>query len=119
MADSPSGELLAYHEAAERLGLSQRDVGYLVYYDKIRHVLVDGVAHIPSGAVDEYLAMPNPHVPSETEPLMMSDAADRLGVTTLELVELWYYRKIRTVKFKGVTHVTPAAIEEYRSQQAS
>jgi len=57
--------------------------------------------------------------PSDTEPLMLPDAADRLGVSTLEMVELVYYRKIRRVYVDGIWHVSPDAIEEYRRGQPS
>jgi excisionase family DNA binding protein len=43
-------------EAARRLGMPTKELLRLVYERKIRFVMVEGVAHIPSDAIDEYRA---------------------------------------------------------------
>lgn len=43
-------------QAARQLGVPTRDVARLVHERRIRHVMVDGIAHIPVDAVDEYRA---------------------------------------------------------------
>jgi excisionase family DNA binding protein len=40
--------------AARRLGIPTKELLRLVYERKIRFVMVDGVAHIPEDAVQEY-----------------------------------------------------------------
>jgi len=57
--------------------------------------------------------------PPAVEPLMLPTAAEQLGITTRELVQLMYDRKIRYVTPEGIPHVTPDAIKEYRRSQAS
>jgi hypothetical protein len=52
-APAPS-ELLRASEAARRLGLQTKDLIRLMYERKIRYVMVDGIAHVPTDAVDEY-----------------------------------------------------------------
>ncbi|HEX3839964.1 MAG TPA: hypothetical protein VHU85_04145 [Acidimicrobiales bacterium] len=47
-------ELLRASEAARRLDLSTKDLLRLVQAREIRYEMVDGIAHIPSDAVDEY-----------------------------------------------------------------
>lgn len=49
-------ELLRASEAARRLGMSTKDLLYLVHAREIRYEMVDGIAHIPTDAVDEYRA---------------------------------------------------------------
>jgi excisionase family DNA binding protein len=49
-----AAELLRAPEAARRLGVSTKDVLRLIYERKIRYVMVDGIAHIPDDAVDEF-----------------------------------------------------------------
>jgi excisionase family DNA binding protein len=49
-------ELLRAPEAARRLGLPTKEVLRLIHDRKIRYVMVDGVAHVPTEAVDEYRA---------------------------------------------------------------
>lgn len=49
----PAEPLIAA-EAARRLGLPTKELLRLVYEHKIRYVMVDGIAHIPEDAVDEY-----------------------------------------------------------------
>jgi excisionase family DNA binding protein len=47
-------EALRATEAARRLGISTKELLRLVYDRKIRYVMVDGIAHVPEDAVDEY-----------------------------------------------------------------
>ena len=51
-----SSELLRASEAARRLGISTRDLLVLVHQQRIRYVMVDGIAHVPVEALDEYKA---------------------------------------------------------------
>ncbi len=48
-------EPLRATEAARRLGISTRDLVRLVYERQIRYVMVDGIAHVPEDAIDDYL----------------------------------------------------------------
>jgi len=48
--------VLRLSQAARRLDLPTRDVARLVHERRIRHIMVDGIAHIPVDAVDEYRA---------------------------------------------------------------
>jgi len=48
------------------------------------------------------------------EPLRMSVAAELLGISTLEMVELVYHRKIRYALVDGIPRVPRAALDEYR-----
>ena len=41
-------------EAARRLGIPTKELLRLVYERRIRYVMVNGIAHIPAEAVDEY-----------------------------------------------------------------
>jgi hypothetical protein len=41
-------------EAARRLEMETKDLVRLIYERKIRYVMVDGIAHVPRDAVDEY-----------------------------------------------------------------
>jgi excisionase family DNA binding protein len=43
-------------EAARRLGISTKDLLRLIHERKIRYVMVDGIAHVPTDALDEYRA---------------------------------------------------------------
>lgn len=43
-------------EAARRLGIPTRDLLVLIQERKIRYVMVDGIAHVPVDAVEEYQA---------------------------------------------------------------
>ena len=52
MADEP----LRATEAARRLGVPTRDLLVLIREQKIRYVMVDGIAHVPADAIDEYRA---------------------------------------------------------------
>lgn len=47
-------EPLIAAEAARRLDLPIKELLRLVYERKIRYVMLDGIAHIPEDAVDEY-----------------------------------------------------------------
>jgi excisionase family DNA binding protein len=47
-------EPLRAAEAARTLGISTRDVLALIRDRKIRYVMVDGIAHVPVDAIDEY-----------------------------------------------------------------
>jgi hypothetical protein len=47
-------EALRAKEAARRLDLPTKELLRLVYERKIRYVMVDGIAHIPPDAIDEY-----------------------------------------------------------------
>ena len=49
-------ELLRTPETARRLGLPTKEVLRLIHDRKIRYVMVEGIAHIPIEAVDEYRA---------------------------------------------------------------
>lgn len=43
-------------EAARRLGTSTKELLRLVQSKQIRYVMIDGIAHIPEDALDEYRA---------------------------------------------------------------
>ena len=47
-------EPLRATEAARRLGLPTRELLRLVHERKIRYVMVEGIAHIPVDAIEEY-----------------------------------------------------------------
>lgn len=49
-----AAENLPASEAARRLDLTTREVVRLIHSHKIRYVMVDGIAHIPADAVEEY-----------------------------------------------------------------
>jgi excisionase family DNA binding protein len=49
-------EPLRATEAARRLGIPTRELLRLVYEQRIRYVMVDGIAHVPEDAIDEYRA---------------------------------------------------------------
>ena len=49
-------ELFRASEAARRLDLSTKELLRLVHSRQIRYEMVDGIAHIPSDALDEYRA---------------------------------------------------------------
>jgi excisionase family DNA binding protein len=49
-----SNELLRASEAARCLNMSTRDLLQLVHSREIRYEMVDGMAHIPSEALDDY-----------------------------------------------------------------
>lgn len=47
-------EVLRATEAARRLGIPTKDLLRLIHDRKIRYVMIDGIAHVPDDAVDEY-----------------------------------------------------------------
>ena len=47
-------EIPGMAEAAERLGITTRQMVQLVYDRKIRYVLVNGIPRIPEDAIEEY-----------------------------------------------------------------
>lgn len=49
----PAEPLIAT-EAARRLELPTKELLRLVYERKIRYVMINGIAHIPEDALDEY-----------------------------------------------------------------
>ena len=49
-------ELLRASEAARRLGVPTKEVLRLVRDRQIRYVMVDGIAHVPDDALEEYRA---------------------------------------------------------------
>ena len=50
------------------------------------------------------------------EPLRVTQAARRLGMTTRELLELIKARRIRYVMIDGIAHVPEDAVAEYKSR---
>lgn len=52
MSDDP----LRATQAARRLGIPTKDLLRLIDERKIRYVMVDGIAHVPVEALDEYRA---------------------------------------------------------------
>jgi hypothetical protein len=51
-----SAELLRASEAARRLDMSTKELLRLVLEWEIRYEMVDGIAHIPTDALEEYRA---------------------------------------------------------------
>jgi excisionase family DNA binding protein len=51
-----AAEPLRATEAARRLGISTKDLLRLIQERKIRYVMVNGIAHVPVDALDEYRA---------------------------------------------------------------
>lgn len=49
----------------------------------------------------------------------LGTAARIYGIPTQELVEAWYYRKIRTVKVEGIPRVSVEAVEAYKRERNS
>lgn len=49
-------EPLRASEAARRLGIGTRQLLTLINERKIRYVMLEGIAHVPADAVDEYRA---------------------------------------------------------------
>lgn len=49
-------ELLTASETARRMGMPTKELLRLVHQRKIRFVMVDGIAHIPADAVEDYRA---------------------------------------------------------------
>lgn len=50
------GDPLRASEAARRLDLPTREVVRLMYERKLRYVMVDGIAHVPEDALEDYRA---------------------------------------------------------------
>ena len=51
-----STELLRASQAARQLDVSTKELLRLIHDRRIRYVMVDGIAHIPMDALDEYRA---------------------------------------------------------------
>jgi excisionase family DNA binding protein len=51
-----STELLRASEAARRLDMPTKELLRLIHSRKIRYEMVEGIAHIPSDALEEYRA---------------------------------------------------------------
>jgi excisionase family DNA binding protein len=51
-----ASEPLRATEAARRLGIATRELLRLIHERKIRYVMVEGIAHVPEDAVEEYRA---------------------------------------------------------------
>ena len=51
-----AAEPLRATEAARRLGIRTEDLVRLIYERKIRYVMVNGIAHVPLDALEEYRA---------------------------------------------------------------
>jgi excisionase family DNA binding protein len=49
-----NAEPLRATEAARQLGVSTKELLRLVHDRKIRYVMVEGIAHVPVDAIDEY-----------------------------------------------------------------
>lgn len=52
--EPPAAEPLMLSIAAEQLEITTRALVQLVYDREIRYVLVDGIPHVPTDAVEEY-----------------------------------------------------------------
>ena len=52
----------------------------------------------------------------DEKPLRAAQAANRLGISTKELVRLVYTRRIRYVMINGIAHIPSDAVEEYQRQ---
>jgi excisionase family DNA binding protein len=51
-----AAELLRASEAARRLGVPTKELLRLVRERQIRYVMVNGIAHVPADALEEYRA---------------------------------------------------------------
>lgn len=51
-----TAELLRAPEAARRLEMPTKDLLRLIYERKIRYVMVEGIAHVPGDAIEEFRA---------------------------------------------------------------
>ena len=51
-----AAETLRATEAARLLGMPTRDLLRLIYEHRIQYVMIDGIAHVPVDAIDEYRA---------------------------------------------------------------
>ena len=53
-----TSEALRASDAAKRLGMPTKDLLRLIYQRKIRYVMVNGIAHVPEEAIEEYRSRP-------------------------------------------------------------
>ena len=53
-----TSEALRATDAAKRLGMTTRDLLRLIYDREIRYVMVNGIAHVPEDAIEEYRSRP-------------------------------------------------------------
>ncbi len=51
-----AAEPLRATEAARLIGVPTRELLRLIYEQRIRYVMIDGIAHVPADAVQEYCA---------------------------------------------------------------
>lgn len=51
-----TAELLRATEAARRLDIPTKELLRLIYQREIRYVMVNGIAHVPEDAIEEYQA---------------------------------------------------------------
>ena len=51
-----AAEPLPATEAARLLGVPTRELLRLIYEHRIRYVMIDGIAHVPVDAIDDYRA---------------------------------------------------------------
>ena len=49
-----TAELLRAPEAARRLEMPTKELLRLIYERKIRYVMVEGIAHVPGDAIEEF-----------------------------------------------------------------
>lgn len=56
------------------------------------------------------------HDRTMTEPLRVSEAARRLGMSTRDVIELIYEHKLPYVMIDGIAHILENALEDYRSR---
>lgn len=53
-----TSEALRATDAAKRLGIPTKDLLRLIYDREIRYVMVDGIAHVPEDAIEDYRSRP-------------------------------------------------------------
>jgi len=51
-----TAELLRAPEAARRLEMPTKDLLRLIYERRIRYIMVEGIAHVPGDAIEEFRA---------------------------------------------------------------
>ena len=54
-----TSEALRATDAAKRLDITTKDLLRLIHGRKIRYVMVNGIAHVPEDAIEEYLSRPS------------------------------------------------------------
>ncbi|HEY9565303.1 MAG TPA: hypothetical protein VIR30_16170 [Nocardioides sp.] len=92
-----SPEPLRATVAARRLGMPTSELLRLIHDRQIRYVMVDGIAHVPDDAIVEYqdergfIEMGSAAM-SDAEVLRPAEAAQRLRVRTLVVIEAMYER---------------------------